>query len=386
MTRIAFYSHDTYGMGHLRRCLKIAGAFVRDLGPLDGLIVTGSPWAKRFDRPAGFRFVSLPPVVKAGRGMYRPRDPADSLGSVMRERRRVITDSLVSFRPDLLVVDNVPSGLAGEMGDVLDRLGRSAATRVVLALRDVLDDEDRIVREWRDSESFATVEQYYDEVWVFGAEDCPVAHFLTSRLTVPIVLCGCLGTCEPVPPRRDALAEAWAYPIERPKILVSGGGGGDAEPLIRTYLDAVGTIRPNAIHRIVSGPDYPDAAGLTRQDLSALGVQLVAFDPHLTAAMNEADVVVSMAGYNTVCEALALGKRLVLVPRVWPRREQWLRARRLADRGRAVVLDPRTLTPETLWRAVESALAGKAPAPSATRGELRSSQRARQLLHAGAVV
>jgi predicted glycosyltransferase len=152
------------------------------------------------------------------------------------------------------------------------------------------------------------------------------------------------------------------------------------------YLEAVATVRPRGTHRVGLGPDYPNGGELTRRDLSRLGVQIVAFDPDLTTAMAASEVVVSMAGYNTVCEALALGKRLVLVPRVWPRKEQWLRAQALAERSRAALVDPGQLTPRVLWNAVESVLAGPTPALIHPAGETRSAARAAQLLQTGAVV
>lgn len=59
-----------------------------------------------------------------------------------------------------------------------------------------------------------------------------------------------------------------------------------------------------------------------------------------------ADAVVSMGGYNTVCEVLAAGTRAVVVPRVRPRAEQLVRAERLAQRGLIDMIHPDDLAPE----------------------------------------
>ena len=103
--KIAFYSHDTMGLGHLRRCLKMATAITDRLGTQDGLILTGSPWSDLLKPPAGFRFVSLPPVIKTGPSEYRSRDPELSLDGVISRRREVIDRELQRFAPELLVVD-----------------------------------------------------------------------------------------------------------------------------------------------------------------------------------------------------------------------------------------------------------------------------------------
>src|SRR5207249_1090354 len=53
-------------------------------------------------------------------------------------------------------------------------------------------------------------------------------------------------------------------------------------------------------------------------------------------------------GYNTVCEALSFEKHALIVPRVKPESEQWIRAQRLRDLGLVDVLHPGALTPEAL--------------------------------------
>jgi predicted glycosyltransferase len=378
MLRVALYSHDTYGLGHLRRCLKVAGALATHLDSVRGLILTGSPWAERFAPPRGFRFAKLLPVVKSGPEDYRPRDSSLSLDEVLRERRRVLSTELSLFGPDLLIVDNVPCGLHGEILQLLRTLKEGRKTRLVLALRDVIDEEGVVRREWKKSGAYEALEELYDEVWIFGPADAPIARSLPPMCLRKAVICGCLGANGHS--RQTATPSGLESRSTEPRILVTGGGGGDARSLIATYVDALETIRPNAAHRLVLGPDYPDPAELGSRDLTGLGVQVVSFDSNVPKAMREADVVVSMAGYNTVCEALALGLPLVLVPRTWPRQEQLLRARALAVKGRAEVVLPHELTPARLWRAVESALSCPAPSPAMPTGGLRAAERVAHLL------
>ena len=81
-----------------------------------------------------------------------------------------------------------------------------------------------------------------------------------------------------------------------------------------------------------------------------------------------ADVVVSMGGYNTICEILSFEKHALIVPRVHPEPEQWIRARRLQEMGLVEVLRPEALSPDTLsaWLARDLGT----PPPSRSRVDL----------------
>ena len=60
----------------------------------------------------------------------------------------------------------------------------------------------------------------------------------------------------------------------------------------------------------------------------------------MEALIDGAKAIVSMGGYNTFCEILSFDKRALLVPRVRPREEQLIRARRAADLGIIDMLEP----------------------------------------------
>ena len=379
--KIAFYSHDTLGLGHLRRCLKMAVAITDRLGTQDGLILTGSPWSDMLKPPAGFQFVSMPPVIKTGPSEYQARDPAFSLDDVIARRRSVIDRELLRFKPQLLVVDNVPCGLGGEILPTLVAL-RQLGTRIVLSLRDVLDEEEAIRKEWQAAGAGPALLELYDEIWLFGDQASATYKMIPAELQDRTVICGLLGERDMHPPVR--LVEPGIPRLEPPstalRILVTGGGGGDAGVLVETYIAALRAFRPNAQSRIVLGPEFPRERVPIGTDLAAFGVTLVNFEMDMRRAIREADVVISMAGYNTICEILAAGRRMVLVPRVWPRREQWIRARSLASSGQAEVIHPNALTPASLWGAVERTLRRPAPDPLPQDGGHRVSQRVAALL------
>jgi predicted glycosyltransferase len=51
VARILFYSHDTFGLGHIRRSRTLANAITTGDENTTALILTGSPVAGRFTFP-----------------------------------------------------------------------------------------------------------------------------------------------------------------------------------------------------------------------------------------------------------------------------------------------------------------------------------------------
>ena len=68
--RILMYSHDTFGLGHLRRCRTIAHSLVEDFRGLNVLIISGATIAGAFDYRARVDFVKIPSVIKLRNGEY----------------------------------------------------------------------------------------------------------------------------------------------------------------------------------------------------------------------------------------------------------------------------------------------------------------------------
>ena len=70
---ILMYSHDTYGLGHIRRTLAIATQ-LRDAN-INILILTGSPIVGRFSFPEQIDFVRIPGMIKKTNEDYQPLHP-----------------------------------------------------------------------------------------------------------------------------------------------------------------------------------------------------------------------------------------------------------------------------------------------------------------------
>jgi predicted glycosyltransferase len=347
---LMFYSHDTYGLGHLRRTLALA-SFLRSRRRVSQLIVTGSPVAYRFALPPDADFIKLPSVVKVGAGAYESRSLDLPFRAIRDLRRDVLLGAARHFRPKLLVVDNVPAGLKGELLPTL-RFLKASSCRLVLGLRDVIDDGERIRTTWANDGSYELLDDVYDRILVYGVRDVydPVAEYgFSERAAAKTRFVGYLRR-GPGPVSRERIRALLGVGGQT-LVLVTAGGGEDGYELLRSFLEAI-RLRRNGSSLacvLVGGPLMPPPG---RRDLRALAaacsVAYIDFVEDITSYVQAADVVVSMGGYNSVCELLSLEKPALIVPRVSPRREQLIRARALSRRGLLRMIDPGELQPRRL--------------------------------------
>lgn len=378
--RILVYSHDTFGLGNIRRTLLISEALTEQYPGAAVLIVTGSPVIHAFRIPEGSDYIKLPCLDRVDADRYEPLTLSNCSAEVKRTRRAILEQAVLGFDPDLMIVDKVPTGVDGELLDTLRALRRTRhPVKLVLGVRDILDEPERTRASLKRARCFETIEEYYDEVWIYGTKaifDAVTEYAFPDAVARKTRFCGYLR-------RPLAAASRRAGP---PHVLVTTGGGGDGSAVIEAYLEGlVGLPRRTALRTtVVFGPNMPADrhAALIERFGHLSDVTFLDFEPDLTRLYAEADVVVSMAGYNTVCELLSFGRRAVLVPRAEPVREQLIRARLLAARGYFGLVEPQDLKPDVVISRVLGALEQTPPAalPVDMDGLPRIRERVRLLL------
>ena len=323
--RIMLYSHDTFGLGHLRRSRALAEAITRADPAASALILTGSPIAGRFTFARRVDHVRLPGVTKLRDGSYVSQSMDMSIDETTEMRAGLIKSAAKQYKPDILIVDKEPTGFRGELLPTLEQLSARGRTRMVLGLRDVLDEPEVLAAEWARKGAVAATETFYDEIWIYGlrsiydpTEGLPLSPEARGRMHWTGYL------------RRELNAPAPAP--GRPYILVTPGGGGDGQAMVNLVLAAYETdpeLEPHAV--LVYGPflsgeiraEFERRVAALNGRVTALG-----FDSQIEALFAGAQGVVCMGGYNTFCEVLSFDKRAVIVPRTVPRLEQYIRASR----------------------------------------------------------
>ena len=341
--RVALYSHDAKGLGHLRRNLALAHHLARALPGLTGrdvtgLVVTGLAPGQEYRLPDGFDWLTLPGVKKSG-GAYLPQRLSISREDLSLVRSALLSGVLSTFAPDLVIVDRHPYGVHQELREPLALLRRThPASRVVLGLREVLDTPDTVQREWDELGDTDTLRRLIDEVWVYG--DAAV-HDLSATGEAPAALedrmryTGYLAHGRDIAETRDSSEASTAMAGNAldpaPFILTTAGGGSDGITLLRAAAQA--RVPDGYRHVVVTGPQL-DAA-LFHQVAQAAGPRTVVRRswPGMSRHIQQAAAVISMAGYNTVSEVLASDTPSLLVPRETPRLEQFIRATALKEAG-----------------------------------------------------
>lgn len=350
--RVALYSHDTMGLGHLRRNLLIAGALANCTLKTTNLLITGAVETNFFRLPSRTDCLTLPRWRKSFQGAYSS-GLLDVSGSELAELRAgSIRSALEVFSPDLFIIDKAPSGTGHELVPALEMLTQKGHTKIVLGLRDVLDSPEVVSREWFDSDNLSAIERFFDAVWVYGDPrlyDAVAEYSLPSSISEKVTYTGYL----------DQSTRVAGDHAETRKLLDSigphesvaaclVGGGQDGTALARTFIDALPEGGMTGV--LVTGPFMPAA---DRQTVLALSIRrenlhVLDFLPEADLLIERADRVISMAGYNTVCSLLSFRKHALLIPRTEPRCEQLLRAQKLSERGLIDMLLPNQVDAQSL--------------------------------------
>jgi len=345
--KIALYSHDTMGLGHMRRNLLVANALT-SLRPAPSILMLfGAREAAAYPLPPGVEAVTLPAFQKGADGSYRARSLDVSLKSLVDLRAGALLAVLDSFAPDLLVVDKVPRGVFGELEPALRALRSRHGTRCVLGLRDLLDEAGVVRREWAAEGMVHAVRQYYDAIWVYGDRRVcdPVTEYgLPREAARKLRFTGYLDPRERWTVARDHAPD----PPARPYALCMVGGGQDGDRLAEAFAAAVRPPGWDGV--IVAGPFMAGAAldRITSRMATDPGLHLHRFLTDTEPLMRGAERVVTMGGYNSITEVVAFRKPALVVPRVEPRVEQLLRAERLERLGLVDLLLPAAMAPEHL--------------------------------------
>ena len=395
--KVVLYSHDTFGLGHLRRNLAIASRLLDCDGKFSVRLLTGSPVIHQWNLPRGLQVHPLPPVVKTGAEQYAARDGNQLFGMVKGYREALILKVILRHRPEIFLVDHAPAGMNGELLSTLALLRREFPnTRTIIGLRDILDSPSIVQNSWREQEIYALLEQAYDDIFVYGSKalfDVVEGYGMSRVLAARVRYCGHV-VAAPAAQGRSTVSEQVCWDTDRPQgrpiVLVTAGGGGDGFFLMDAYLRALEHLPVGRVHSVVvTGPlmHGDESAALRERAACRPDVELVDYTTDLVPSLRAADLVVAMAGYNTSAEIMALRKRAILVPRAAPRAEQRMRAGLLAKLGAVWSVEPDADLVQKLAALIPVALASPVPLESADAViDLGGAERVAQYLLEGACV
>jgi predicted glycosyltransferase len=360
-TSVLMYSPDSIGLGHMRRNSAIAAGLTKVLPGVSNLLLVGSSAGAYFELPSGTDCIKLPSILKTGRNEWSPKSLNVPRNVARNLRSRIIADTAEVFAPDVFLVDHVPSGIWNELVPALKSLHRSSRRpRLVLGLRDILGAPEDIREQWAASGIYDLIDAYYDKILIYGSPDifpAGEAYGLHKRFADRISYCGFIHFGQRPMTHAEARRELGIG--TKPLIVMTAGGGHDAHPMMRFVLNALDLRQPlrNFDLIVIAGPLMPcvertEIEAMARQ----IGATFIGSTPCLQAYLSAADTVLTMGGYNTVMESIAVGVPTIVIPRTGPSAEQRYRARLFADLGLIQYIDLENNSNADLMSAIERAL------------------------------
>lgn len=348
--RALIYVQHLLGIGHLARVSRIAAALKE--ARIDVTMISGGSPVAGFPK-AGVRLVQLPPIRSRDTSFSELVDPdgqglSDEFKALRRDRLLAEFDAA---EPDALIIEAFPFGRRQMRFELLPLLqhakARAQPPLIASSVRDILQGTRKAGRA---EETLGLIRDFFDIVLVHGdpafarLEDTfPLAAQVADRLVYTGLVAGEAATS---PDRFD--------------IVVSAGGGVAGHKLIAAAAQAA----PHLIRQfprwcIITGPNFPASERTSLETSLLAGVKLETFRPDFPGLLANAQLSISQAGYNTVCDILRARCRSILIPFAeGGETEQSDRAHRLAKLGLAAVLTEEELTPHSLIEAIQAA-----PAP-----------------------
>jgi predicted glycosyltransferase len=350
--RVAFYSHNGFGLGHVSRNATLAESLLGRRPNADVLLITGSAALHEFPLPPNADYVKLPSVRKEATGRWRPQALDIEMEHLIGLRRTIILEAVRSYRPHLFVADFLPLGVDGELIPTLEELADRSDARTVIGFRDLLEDPAVVARTWDVDGTREALGELYDLVLVYGEPAWFDFEEYGLSPDLPRYV-GLLGDPEATPIR----------PRTAVRLLATSGGGADGYPVLSAALEAVPLLDARVERGVrctaLTGPLMPDPDVERLRGIGKrVGGRVHRFADNLQSKLARSSVIVGMAGYNTVCEVLSYRTPAVVVPRPGPSTEQTMRARILAQRGLAAVVPLAECTGKAVADAVEPLVEG----------------------------
>ncbi|MCE7986885.1 MAG: hypothetical protein DYG89_37400 [Caldilinea sp. CFX5] len=373
---LLFYCQHVLGMGHLMRSRALVEGLV---DRFQVCFLNGGELIPGFAFPPAVEVINLPPLKADAAFTGIHSTAGQSLAEIKAARTALILETYTRLQPEILVVELFPFGrkkFAFELMPLLAQIrrqrtaGEGVATKVVCSLRDIMVSR----RDQRKHEARACrlLNRYFDLLLVHADptfQRLEESFGQVDAITTPLAYTGYVAQAESAEETEAVDAPEPLIPIHKPLILGSIGGGRVGSELLASTVAASVQLAATQPHQLLlfGGPYMPDDE-FHQLEAAVAGhthIVLRRYTNRFLHYMAQADLSMSMAGYNTCMNLLTTGTRALLLPFTGgDNDEQSIRAAKLAQMGVAGVLTPADLTPAQLAERITQQLT--APRPEST--------------------
>ncbi|MBW9088327.1 glycosyl transferase [Rhizobium wenxiniae] len=352
--RVLFYVQHLLGIGHIARASLVASALAED--GFDVTMVTGGLPVPGFPGP-GIKHVRLMPEVTSREGFSGLQDINGAALGPEGERQRMtqLLAVLGDTKPNIVITEAFPFGRRQMRFELLPFLDAIKAMRpkplLFASIRDILQVNKK---PGRDEETVALVKQHFHRVLVHGDRNLTRIEDtfpLADEIADKVLYTGLVAPAAPTPSP------------EKYRVIVSAGGGAVGQKLLNAAVAARGLIASPGRWCVITGPNL-DAASF--ESLASMGdgdMDVFRFRSDFRQLLGSAELSISQAGYNTVCDVLRAGCGSLLVPfAAGGETEQTARTVKLHELGLAEYIEEAAITPEMVATGIEKALAQRGKA------------------------
>ncbi len=307
---------------------------------MQSLLVTSATALPFSYLPYGLDFIKLPSILKVHTGVWKPRTLNLKEEAFRNLRVSLLKAAVKEFQPDVILVDYTPKGVWNELEPIFARLKQQQRSpMLILGLRDILDIPAEVRKVWEREGNYDFINKYYDKVLIYGIPevfDTARAYGLNGKATYCGYICS-----EPSFESRESFRKKFGVGKEK-LIVIAAGGGYDAFPTMNLVVAALKEVFQKTCGKaiFITGP-LMNPENLERLEYQAKKLPIeILHHADTTSCLNSADLVITMAGYNTLMDSLLLGKDVIVIPRKGPSAEQRMRAEIFAERGWITTLKP----------------------------------------------
>jgi len=357
MKKLMFYCQHILGMGHLVRSMEIVRDLVEDF---EVCFINGGEVIKGFNIPAEVKVINLPGIkTDAEFQKLQVVDNNYTLPEVQSIRKNKLLEIYNYLQPDILVIELFPFGrrrFSFELIPLLEEIKQNGKkTKVVSSLRDIVVTKQDQAR--HEAKVCKLINQYFDLLLIHGDPNFQRLEETFSRvkdLNCEVHYTGYV--VQPQPQDDETLID-----IKPPMILVSIGGGRFGHELIDCVIETAPLLENKIPHKfqIFTGPFMPEEKliELQTQAAKSKNVKCDRYTPNLLNYMKQADLSISMAGYNTTMNILTTGVRAMIMAFTGnDDQEQRIRSQKLANLRILEIINPQELQPEIFAQKIISSL------------------------------
>lgn len=354
--KIAFYCQHVLGIGHFQRSLTLCQALI-NRGHTVSLILGGPEVEVKDPSISTFQLPGL--KMDAEFGGLIPCAPGKDLDEVKDLRRSMLYSFFEEERPEVFITELYPMGRKAfrfELDPVLGAIkcGSLAPTLCCSSVRDILV-EKKTGKEAFEARAVKTLNNYFHGLLIHA--DPQVIQIdetfdSADEIKIPYQYTGFIAPLQ----SEDESPQTPISTPDKPIVIASIGGGNVGGELLEAVVSAA-QLADSSYHLKIFCGKYSDIK--LYKDLKKFeseNITVETFTDQFSTEIAQADLSISMAGYNTCMNILQAGIPALLFPFA-QNREQRLRVEKLSQATSMTLLNESDLPPHRLNNLIKEQLA-----------------------------